>query len=106
MDRNRAALKQEVRLADVEMQDLIGCARQHVPLRADLDHTNQDVRESLKDWMSWLKTELGFMGWRFDFTKVRNRHSLPPALCPEICRLPPSRRVGPKRTWHASSALQ
>ena len=37
---------------------------------ADLDHTNQDVRESLADWMSWLKSELGFMGWRFDFTKV------------------------------------
>jgi alpha-amylase len=35
----------------------------------DLDHTNQDVRESLTDWMSWLKSELGFMGWRFDFTK-------------------------------------
>jgi hypothetical protein len=40
------------------------------PVPADLDHTNQDVRESLTDWMSWLKSELGFMGWRFDFTKV------------------------------------
>lgn len=27
------------------------------------------MRQSLTDWMSWLKSELGFMGWRFDFTK-------------------------------------
>jgi hypothetical protein len=49
---------------------------------ADLDHTNQDVRESLTDWMSWLKSELGFMGWRFDFTKVCGiRHDWMSLLC-------------------------
>ena len=36
---------------------------------ADIDHTNEEVRASLKDWMSWLRDELGFLGWRFDFTK-------------------------------------
>mmetsp|Transcript_17941 Transcript_17941/g.53987 ORF Transcript_17941/g.53987 Transcript_17941/m.53987 type:complete len:489 (+) Transcript_17941:115-1581(+) len=35
----------------------------------DLDHTNEEVRASLIDWMSWLKSEIGYAGWRFDFTK-------------------------------------
>ena len=37
---------------------------------ADLDHTNEELRLSIIDWMSWLKTEIGYHGWRFDFTKV------------------------------------
>lgn len=41
-----------------------------VHTRADLDHTNEEVRASLIDWMSWLKSEIGYAGWRFDFTKV------------------------------------
>ncbi len=55
---------------------------------ADLDHTNQDVRESLTDWMSWLKAELGFMGWRFDFTKVRGGMTvwLMSLLCIPTCQ--------------------
>jgi len=49
--------------------------------RADLDHTNDKLRKSLKDWMRWLKTELGFDSFRFDFAKVprqpRCRHRQP-----------------------------
>lgn len=52
---------------------------------ADLDHFNQDVRESLTDWMSWLKSELGFMGWRFDFTKVGPREAVCRNLRRTIC---------------------
>lgn len=37
---------------------------------ADLDHTNDNVRSSLKDWMRWLKSEIGFDSYRFDFVKV------------------------------------
>ncbi|KAF2283954.1 hypothetical protein GH714_017563 [Hevea brasiliensis] len=29
----------------------------------------QDVQKELSDWMNWLKTEIGFDGWRFDFVK-------------------------------------
>lgn len=36
---------------------------------ADLDHTNLELRQSLTDWMRWLKSDVGFMGWRFDFVK-------------------------------------
>ena len=36
---------------------------------ADLDHTNEDLRTHLKEWMNWLKDDIGFEGWRFDFVK-------------------------------------
>lgn len=35
----------------------------------DLDHTNADLRKSLVDWMNWLKSDIGFASWRFDFVK-------------------------------------
>lgn len=40
-------------------------------LDSDLDHTNDTLRQSLKDWMSWLRSEIGFDSFRFDFVKVR-----------------------------------
>lgn len=33
----------------------------------DLDHTNNGVRQGIKDWMNWLKNDIGFDGWRYDF---------------------------------------
>lgn len=38
-------------------------------LAADLDHTNEGLRKGLVDWMLWLKEEIGFTNWRFDFVK-------------------------------------
>ncbi|KAH7314864.1 hypothetical protein KP509_21G024900 [Ceratopteris richardii] len=35
----------------------------------DLDHTNKRVQDELTDWMNWLKADIGFDGWRFDFVK-------------------------------------
>lgn len=37
----------------------------------DIDHHNEEVRESLKDWMRWLVSELGYEAFRFDYVKVR-----------------------------------
>lgn len=35
----------------------------------DLDHANEEVRESLKDWLRWLHSEIGYSGWRLDYVK-------------------------------------
>ena len=36
----------------------------------DLDHKNEEVRESLKDWLRWLNKDVGYAGWRLDYVKV------------------------------------
>lgn len=35
----------------------------------DLDHANARVREELTAWLKWLKDDVGFTGWRFDYAK-------------------------------------
>ena len=35
----------------------------------DLDHTNTTVQNDLKSWMNWLKSSIGYDGWRYDYVK-------------------------------------
>nr|PNR35675.1 hypothetical protein PHYPA_021525 [Physcomitrium patens] len=56
----------------------------------DLDHTSKRVQDELTDWMNWLRAEVGFDGWRFDFAKGYG-----PQYCGLYCeRTCPSFAVG------------
>ncbi|PNH11658.1 Alpha-amylase type B isozyme [Tetrabaena socialis] len=35
----------------------------------DLDHANPELRTALVEWLAWLKTEIGFKSWRFDYVR-------------------------------------
>lgn len=35
----------------------------------DIDHRNPKVQESISIWLRWLRLQVGFDGWRFDFVK-------------------------------------
>eukprot|EP00191_Tetraselmis_sp_GSL018_P020356 CAMPEP_0177594508 /NCGR_PEP_ID=MMETSP0419_2-20121207/9820_1 /TAXON_ID=582737 /ORGANISM="Tetraselmis sp., Strain GSL018" /LENGTH=598 /DNA_ID=CAMNT_0019085825 /DNA_START=592 /DNA_END=2388 /DNA_ORIENTATION=- len=35
----------------------------------NIDHQQEFVRQDIKEWLHWLKNEVGYDGWRFDFTK-------------------------------------
>lgn len=35
----------------------------------DLDHTNGSVRTEITNWLNWLKNDVGFDGWRYDYVK-------------------------------------
>jgi alpha-amylase len=35
----------------------------------DLDHANPELRAGLTDWLTWLQQDVGFEGWRFDYSR-------------------------------------
>ena len=55
----------------------------------DLDHTNEDVKGSLTDWLSWLHTEIGYDGWRLDYVKARMPSYLLSIACCCVCAAQP-----------------
>ena len=40
-----------------------------IEIAPDLDHTNAEIREAIIEWLNWLKDDIGFSGWRFDFVQ-------------------------------------
>jgi len=39
------------------------------PAVPNIDHTNEQVQKDLTDWLHFLKREIGYDAWRFDFAK-------------------------------------
>ncbi|XP_074268904.1 alpha-amylase-like [Silene latifolia] len=39
------------------------------PAAPDIDHLNPTIQKDLITWMNWLKSDLGFDGWRFDYVR-------------------------------------
>ena len=35
----------------------------------NVDHSQQRVKDDIKGWLKYLRTNVGFDGWRFDFVK-------------------------------------
>jgi len=35
----------------------------------DIDHANDSIRESLKEWLGWMKSSVGYDGWRYDYAR-------------------------------------
>jgi alpha-amylase len=35
----------------------------------DIDHTQPFVQRDIKDWLNWLRSEVGYDGWRWDFVR-------------------------------------
>jgi alpha-amylase len=38
----------------------------------NIDHRNEKIRNDIKEWLNWLRDDIGFRGWRFDFVKGYN----------------------------------
>lgn len=35
----------------------------------NIDHSQEFVRKDIKEWLNWLRSDIGFDGWRLDFVK-------------------------------------
>jgi glycosidase len=40
------------------------------PAAPNVDHTNDQVRKDIAEWLQYLRKSIGYDGWRFDFVKV------------------------------------
>jgi alpha-amylase len=41
----------------------------HEKSSRDLDHHEETVQRGIGDWMNWLRSDVGFVGWRYDMVK-------------------------------------
>lgn len=41
----------------------------HEESSRDLDHQSPTLQQGVIDWMSWLRNDVGFVGWRYDMVK-------------------------------------
>jgi len=40
-----------------------------IDIAPDLDHSNEEIREAIVEWLNWLKEDIGFSGYRFDYVR-------------------------------------
>lgn len=36
----------------------------------NVDHSQDFVRRDIKEWLNWLRNDIGFDGWRLDFVRL------------------------------------
>ncbi len=40
-----------------------------IDIAPDLYHSNEEIREAIVEWLNWLKEDIGFSGYRFDYVR-------------------------------------
>jgi len=57
------------KFSDGTGQNAPGSYDQKFDAAPDIDHANTKVQKSIEVWLRWLRLQIGFDGWRFDFVK-------------------------------------
>jgi hypothetical protein len=65
----------------------------------NIDHTQERIRNDIKAWLKYLRRNVGFDGWRFDYVKGYG------ALGPEALRQQNSRRAQHTKCTHCMHVL-
>ena len=45
------------------------CAGDIFHAAPNIDHSQDFVRRDIKEWLNWLRNDIGFDGWRLDFVR-------------------------------------
>lgn len=49
--------------------EALNCAGDFFHAAPNIDHSQDFVRRDIIEWMKWLRTDIGYDGWRLDFVR-------------------------------------
>ena len=55
----------------INLTDLVLCLGDIFHAAPNVDHSQDFVRRDIKEWLKWLRNDIGFDGWRLDFVRWR-----------------------------------